>query len=111
MAITDHTERSRPSPATDTQPTPLLSRTRQRMTATEEESHQRRAATLAGITVAHQAVARLLDDTHAYHGAHRKDGSDDSEQVTTLLKTVHGLFTATYFLNQYAETLRCQPAD
>jgi hypothetical protein len=80
------------------------------MTATEE-THQRRAATVAGITVAHQAVARLLDDTHAYHGAHRKDAIDDSVQVTTLLKTVHGLFTATYFLNQYAETLLHQPSD
>ena len=110
MAITDHTERSRPSLATDTQPTPNLRRTRHRMTSAEE-SHQHRTATLDGIAFAHQAVAHLLDNAHAYREAHLKDGTQNSDQINILVKTVHGLFSATYFLNQYAESLMLEHAE
>ena len=110
MATPDHTERSRPSPSTDPHPTPILGRTRRRK-ADVEKTQLRRAATLAGIAVAHQAVARLLDHAHAYHDDRLHDGAHQSEQLDVLIKTVRGLFTATYFLNQYAGTLLRQPSD
>ena len=69
MAITDHTQRSRPSLWTDPQPTPNLGRTRHLM-ATAEEPQQHRATALAGIAFANQSIVNLLDDTNAYRDAH-----------------------------------------
>ncbi len=106
MAITDHNERSHPSSSTDSQPTPTLGDR-----VTTEEPQDPRAAARAGIASAHRAVSRLLDDTCAYRQHHRNDANPDNAPIDTLVKTVHGLFSATYFLNRFAETLLHKPAD
>ena len=104
MATPNHKARSRPSPSGNTHPTAHLSPHRPDK-AMAEDSQQQRIAALAGIAFANQTIACLLDDASTLRDAHQKGISVDSVSAHVLAETVHGLFTATYFLNQYAETL------
>ena len=108
MAVRDHTGTSHPSPTSGHAPAFPLSTLRHLQDPADDPAQQR-AASLAGIAFANHAIACLLDDASALREAQRNGSAVDPVPGDMLAETVHGLFTATYFLNQYAETLMREP--
>ena len=103
MARPDHTSTSRSLHSLGNLPHHPLGRIRAASAYAEEP--QRRAAVLAGLAFANETIACLLDDANTQRDAHINGLITDPQQSQMLAETVHGLFTAVYFLNQYAETL------
>ena len=109
MARPDHTVTSRLSSALGDFPHHPLGRIR--MPSAYASEPQRRAAVLAGIGFANESIACLLDDANTFRDAHINGTISDTQQSQMLVETVHGLFTAIFFLNQYAESLLVEDDD
>ncbi len=72
---------------------------------------QQDAATLAGLTTAIRALARVLTNSEAFRDLHANNQSDTIEPGCCPLDapTTEGLFAALYFLSEQAERLSQLP--
>jgi hypothetical protein len=106
MAKPDHT-----SVAHDDAPIPTNPLSRPYWTLTETDLGQQDAATLAGLTTAIRALARVLTNSEAFRDLHANSQSDTIEPGCSPLDapTTEGLFAALYFLSEQAEQLSQLP--
>jgi hypothetical protein len=102
MAKPDHT-----SVAHDHAPTPTNPLSRPYWTRAEATLDQQDAATLAGLTTAIRALARVLTNSEAFRDLHANSQSDTIEPGCSPLDapTTEGLFAALYLLSEQAERL------
>ncbi|MBD8872859.1 hypothetical protein [Rhodanobacter sp. DHB23] len=80
-------------------------------TLTEAKPEQQDAATLAGLTTAIRALARVLANSEAFRDLHTNSQSDTIEPGCCPLDapTTEGLFAALYFLSEQAEAFSQLP--
>lgn len=80
-------------------------------TLAEADFGQHDAATLAGLTTAIHALARVLTNSEAFRDLHASSQSDTIEPGCSPLDapTTEGLFAALYFLSEQAEQLSQLP--
>ena len=80
-------------------------------TLAEAGPDQHDAATLAGLTIAIRALARVLTNNEAFRDLHTHSQSDTIEPGCSPLDapTTEGLFAALYFLSEQAEGLSQLP--
>lgn len=106
MAKPDHT-----SAAHDDARIPTNPLSRPYWTLVEADLGQQDAATLAGITTAIRALARVLANSEAFRDLHTNSQSDTIEPGCSPLDapTTEGLFAALYFLSEQAEALSQLP--
>ena len=107
MAKPDHT-----SAAHDDARIPTNPLSRPYWTLAEADLDQQDAATLAGLTTAIRALARVLTNSEAFRDLHTNSQSDTIEPGCCPLDapTTEGLFAALYFLSEQAERLSQLPA-
>jgi len=76
-------------------------------TLAEADLGHQDAATLAGLTAAIRALARVLTNSEAFRVLHASSESDTIEPGCSPLdaRTTEGLFAALYFLSEQAERL------
>ena len=103
MAKPDHT-----SAARERIPTNPLSRPYWTLAEAAPGNHD--AATLAGLTTALHALARVLANSEAFRDIHANSEGFDPCCSPLDARTAEGLFAALYFLTEQAELLS-QPAD
>lgn len=106
MAKPDHT-----SVAHDDAPIPTNPLSRPYWTLAETVPDQYDTATLAGLTTAIHALARVLANSEAFRDLHTNSQSDTIEPDCCPLDTptTEGLFAALYFLSEQAEGLSQLP--
>ncbi|RCS28775.1 hypothetical protein DEO45_15245 [Rhodanobacter denitrificans] len=106
MAKSDHTAVARDAARLPTNPL-----SRPYWTLAEADFGQHEAATLAGITIAIRALARVLANSEAFRDLHANSQSDAIEPGCSPLDapTTEGLFAALYFLSEQAEQLSQLP--
>lgn len=77
----------------------------------EAAPNQHNAATLAGLTTAIHALARVLTNNEAFRDIHANSQSDTVDPAWCPLDapTTEGLFAALYFLSEQAELLSQLP--
>lgn len=106
MAKPDHTAVARDDARIPTNPL-----SRPYWTLAEADPNQRDAATLAGLTTAIRALARVLANSEAFRDLHANSQSDTIEPSCSPFDapTTEGLFAALYFLSEQAEGLSQLP--
>ena len=106
MAKPDHT-----SAARDEAPTPINPLSRPYWTRVEADPDEQDAATLAGLTTAIHALARVLTNNEAFRDIHANSQSDTVDPGWCPLDapTTEGLFAALYFLSEQADLLSQPP--
>lgn len=106
MAKSDHT-----AVAHDHVHIPTNPLSRPYWTLAEADLDQQEAATLAGLTTAIRALARILANSEAFRDLHANSQSDTIEPGCSPLDapTTEGLFAALYFLSEQAEGLSQLP--
>ncbi|MEW9623577.1 hypothetical protein [Rhodanobacter geophilus] len=108
MAKPDHT-----AVAPDDARIPTNPLSRPYWTLAEADLGQQDAATLAGLTTAIRALARVLTNSEAFRDMHVNSQSDTIERGCSPLDapTTEGLFAALYFLSEQAEGLSQLPVS
>ena len=106
MAKPDHS-----AVAHDDAPIPTNPLSRPYWTLADADPDQQDAATLAGLTTAIRALARVLTNSEAFRDLHTNSQSDSIEPGCCPLDapTTEGLFAALYFLSEQAERLSQLP--
>lgn len=106
MAKPDHTSAARNDAPIPTNP---LSRPYSTLADASPDEHD--AATLAGLTVAIHALARVLANSEAFRDLHANSDSNTIAPGCSPLDapTAEGLFAALYFLSEQAEQLSQLP--
>ncbi|MFK2879272.1 hypothetical protein [Rhodanobacter hydrolyticus] len=106
MAKPDHTAVARDDARIPTNPL-----SRPYWTFAEATPDQRDAATLAGLTIAVHALARVLANSEAFRELHASSQCNTVEPGSCPLdaSTTEGLFAALYFLSEQAEGLSQLP--
>lgn len=106
MAKPHHT-----SAAPHAAPIPTNPLSRAHWTRADADPEQREAATLAGLTIAIHALARVLANSEAFRDLHANSQSDTIDPGCSPLDapTTEGLFAALNFLSEQAEELSQLP--
>ncbi|MBD8897829.1 hypothetical protein [Rhodanobacter sp. DHG33] len=106
MAKPDHT-----SAAHDAAPAPINPLARPYWTRADAGPDEHDAATLAGLTIAIHALARVLTNNEAFRDFHANCQAQTLDPGCSPLDiaTTEGLFAALYFLSEQAEQLSQLP--